>query len=59
MVGQWKGKVGLEILEREKRGRKRERRLGRKRKMKQEVEGGAKPHGLEKPQVARDLIVGE
>ena len=47
MIGQWKGKVGLEVLE-----RKRER----KRRWK---EDGAEPHGLEEPKVARDLIAGE
>jgi hypothetical protein len=56
VVGQWKGKVGLEVLKRkgreeegEGRGRWRERRGN---------EGGAEPRGLEKLQVARDHVAG-
>ena len=41
MIGQWKGKVGLEVLEREKRGRRRgDKEMRRQRKMEEEeVEG--------------------
>jgi hypothetical protein len=61
VIEQWKGKVGLEVLEsggREgERGRRREegdRERGRRWK-----EDGAEPHGPEKPQVAKDLKAGE
>lgn len=50
MIGQWKGKVGLEVSEREE---EREEDEGSKGRMKME------PDGLEKPQVTRCLIAGE
>ena len=53
MIGQWKGKAGLEVIERE-RGRET-RRLRQERKRRWE-ENGAEPYGLEEPQVARNLI---
>ena len=61
VIRQGKGKVGLEVLEREKRGRRRgDKEMRRQRKMEEEeVEDEAKPGGLEKPQVTRDLIAGE
>lgn len=46
VIRQWKGKVGLEVLE--GRGRRMEERSGE--------EDGAAPHGLEKLQVRRNLI---
>ena len=55
MIGQWKGKVGLEVLEREKRGRRRERRRERRRCK----DNGAEQCGLEKSKVIRNLIHGE
>jgi len=52
VIGQWKGKAGLEVLE-ERRRRKREDGG------KEEVEDGAEPQGLEELQLSRDLIAGE
>ena len=46
MIRQWKGKVGLEVLE--DRGRRMEERSGE--------EDGEAPHVLEKSQVSRNLI---
>ena len=57
MIGQWKGKVGLEVLESGvKRGKRERQRRQRKRRWK---EDGAEPHGLEEPQVTRDFIAGQ
>lgn len=52
-IGQWKGKVGLEVSEGERR-RKRESggRTGRS-------QYGSEPHSLEKLKAARGLIIGE
>ena len=47
MIGQWRRKVEGE---KEGEGRTEEGK---------EKEDGAEPHGLEKPQVARDLIAGQ
>lgn len=51
--------MGLEVLEREKRGRRRGRQVNKgdsgRWKKRRWKEDGAKPHGLEEPQVARDL----
>lgn len=49
MIGQWKGKVGLEVLER-KGKRTEERKL---------EEDETDSHGLQRLQVTRDLIAGE
>ena len=65
MIGQWKGKVGLDFGERE-RGRRRERQedrgdreeRGRQRKRRW-TEAREEPLGLEKSQVANDLIAQE
>ena len=57
MTGQWKGKVGLEILDSGGRtGNERGKGWRRRRRWK---EDGVEPHGPEKLQVARDLIAGE
>jgi hypothetical protein len=66
VIGQWKGKVGLEILEKEEEEKDDEtgggsgRGAWREKKMEEEeVEDGADPLGPEEPQVARALIAGE
>lgn len=59
MIGQRKGKVGLEVVEWEEskeRGRPVDRGKWRKRRWKEDK---TEPCGLEKPQVARDLIAGD
>ena len=56
MTGQWEGKLGMEVLENGGRVRDKEEQGWRKKRWK---EDGAEPHGLEKPQVARDLIAEE
>jgi hypothetical protein len=62
VIGQWKGKVGLEVLKMERglRGGRLEdggdRGRWRKRRWK---EDGPEPCSLEKLLVARDLIAGE
>jgi hypothetical protein len=53
VIGQWKGKVGLEILEREKRGRRRGSQ--RKRRWKK---SGVEPCVPETPPIAGDLVAG-
>jgi hypothetical protein len=55
VIGQWKGKVGVEVLEREMR------RWRRQRKAEEEEwkEDGAESRGLEKRHVTRDLVAGE
>lgn len=55
------GKVGLGVLEREKRRRRRgDKEMRRERKTKTRwKEDGAEACGLEKPQVLRDLVSGE
>jgi hypothetical protein len=59
VIGQWKENVGLEVLEREKRGRRRGRQVNKgdsgRWKKRRWKEDGAKPRGLEKTQGARDL----
>lgn len=61
MFGQWKQKVGLEILERREKEVGKTRRWRRERKMEKRrwKKDGAEPPGLEEPQVARNLIAGE
>jgi hypothetical protein len=57
VTGQWKGKVGLEILDSGGRtGNERGKGWRRRRRWK---EDGVEPHGPEKLQVARDLIAGK
>jgi hypothetical protein len=46
VIGQWKGKVELEVLEKE-------------REKEEEVEDETEPCGLEKLQAARDLLAGK
>ena len=52
MIGQWKGKVALEVLEKERQGDGGDRGKQRKGRWK---EDGAEPCGLEKLQVVRAL----
>lgn len=57
MIGQWKGKLGLEDLEKRAQGGQEKMRQGRDRKMEEEeLEDRTEPHSLEDPQVARYLI---
>lgn len=57
MIGQWKGKMRLEALERDREeGGEGDEEAGKTEE--EEVEDGA-AHGLEKPQVARDLVAGK
>lgn len=53
--------MGLEVLEkeREKGGRRDNDEMEGRREKIEEVEDGAEPRALEKPQVARDLIARE
>ena len=55
MIGRWKGKVGLEVLE--SSGRVGNKGGNRQRKRRWE-EDGAEPRGLEKLKVARGLLAG-
>ena len=65
MIGQWKGKVGMEVLERERKEEKETRRWRRERRMEKEGAEGrwsrsTWPGGTkESRQVARDVIAGE
>lgn len=61
MLGQWKEKVELKVLEqgeKEKEGKKG-RRGGGQSEDEEKEEDGADPRGLEEPQVSRDLIAGQ
>lgn len=59
MIGLWKGKVGLEVLEQgREEGERQTRRKKRQRKGRWE-EDGVEPRGLEKQQVVRDLTAGK
>jgi hypothetical protein len=58
VTGQWKGKEGLEVLEKEKEKTETKERRRREKMEKNEVEDGADPRGLEELQVARDFIAG-
>jgi hypothetical protein len=56
VIGQWKGKVGLEVLE--SGGRVGDNR-GEGQRKKRWKKDGAELHALEKEQVTRALIAGE
>lgn len=56
MIGQWKGKVRMVVLE--SRGREDSEDRGQQREMRRN-EDGTESHGPEKPQVTGDLIAGE
>jgi hypothetical protein len=58
VIGQWKGKAGLHVLEKERGRIETEGRREGKMEV-EEVEDGADPCVLEEQQAARDLIAGE